>query len=169
MTDDRFAAPSVRRAARSVALALALCLVAAAPGGCGPKVPAKPLLYQVRGRAVDTHTGQGLASARVLLRAAVVTPGGTQVLSAYAVAGADGKYTAELSEGFDIIRHAAQIRIDISKHGYATAGLDLPPPDRRRDVYPVPNILLVRTSGPAPAPTGPIRTQPPPVVLPWKR
>jgi len=153
----------------SVLVALAALLAA----GCGTRASRKPTLYQVRGRVVDAETKMGVASARVLLRATMRTAFGTQILSAYAVADVDGKYTAELSEPFETVRYAAQIRVDASKPGYATRGAELPPPARKRPFHPVPTILLGRTGGPAPpdvpVPGGVLRKAPPKTGrLPWK-
>ena len=153
----------------SVLVALAALLAA----GCGTRASRKPALYQVRGRVVDAEARLGVANARVLLRAALRTPLGTQVLSSYAVADADGKYTAELSEPFETVRYASLVRVDASKSGYATSGAELPPPVRKQPFHPVPDILLGRTGGPAPpdvpVPGGVLRKAPPKTSpLPWK-
>jgi len=160
-----------RRLTSCVLAASFLALVVTA--GCGRRASRKPVLYQVRGRVVDAETNLGVANARVLLRAALRTALGTQVLSSYAVADADGKYTVELSEPFETVRLAAQIRIDVSKEGYVTSGTDLPPPDRKRPFHPAPTILLKHTGGPAPpdvpSPPGVLRKAPPKTSpLPWK-
>ena len=152
-----------------VVVAVAALLAA----GCGTGASRKPLLYQVRGRVVDAETELGVPSARVLLRAALRTPLGTQVLSSYGVADADGKYTVELSEPFEIVRHAAQIRIDVSRYGYASHGTELPPPATRERFHTVPDIVLGRTGGPAPpdvpSPGGVLRKAPSrKSPLPWK-
>jgi len=134
----------------------------------------KPALYQVRGRVVDAETKQGVAGARVLLRAALRTGIGTQILSSYGVADADGKYSVELSEPFETVRHAAQIRIDVSKRGYAPGWAELPPPARKERFLQVPDIVLGRAGGPAPPsvplPAGILRKAPPKrkSPLPWK-
>ncbi len=141
--------------------------------GCGMPASRKPALYQVRGRVVDAETKEGVSGARVLLRAALRTNLGMQVLSSYGVADADGKYSVELSEPFETVRHASQVRIDASKQGYVTHGTELPPPARKQPFHPAPDILLRRTSGPGPPsvppPAGILRKAPPKTSpLPWK-
>jgi len=140
--------------------------------GCGPLFQRKPLLYRVQGRVFDAKTKQGLANARVLLRAAMPGPAGTQFLSAYGIAGPTGAYDVELSEGFEVLRQATHIRIEASLRGYLAAGYDLPPPAKKEDVCRVPDIFLAPGS-PYPSgiprelnvPTRPSRQKSP---LPWK-
>jgi hypothetical protein len=147
--------------------------------GCGLNLkppPPKPQLYRVQGRVLDATTRQGLASARVLLRAAIPTELDTRALAAvagpapqgrgavqltaYAYTSASGEYRVELSEGFEILRSAARIRIEVSKGGYLVAGMDLPPPGRPEKVYGVPDILM------APGDPAPASSLPPGVILP---
>ncbi|HUU11862.1 MAG TPA: hypothetical protein VM431_15160 [Phycisphaerae bacterium] len=142
-----------------------------AAAGCGPASSRKPELYQVRGRVIDVETGQGLAHARVLLRAAIQGGLGTQVLSAYAVAGADGTYSVELSEVYETVRYATRIRVDASKPGYASNGMEVPSPSRKQAVYGLPDIALGQPGSPTPSgPAVPAVPEPaqPREVLPWK-
>ena len=167
----RGAARGSRLAAAGVLAASLLTLVVSA--GCGMPASRKPALYQVRGRVVDAETRLGVPNARILLRAALATTLGTKVLSVYGVADADGKYAVELSEPFETVRYASQIRVDASKRGYAPSGVELPPPAGKQPFYPVPDIPLGRAGGPVPpdvpSPGGILR-QPPPKKspLPWK-
>ncbi len=169
----------MKRPARSAlrlpgAIRIGAILALAVAAGCGMPASRKPALYQVRGRVVDAETKQGVSGARVLLRAALRTGIGTQILSSYGVADADGNYSVELSEPFETIRHAAQIRIDVSKRGYAPGGTELPPPAAKERFLQVPDIVLGRAGGPAPPsvplpagilPRAPTRRKSP---LPWK-
>ena len=167
----------MKRLARSAlrlpgALRIGAILTLAVAAGCGTPASRKPALYQVRGRVVDAETKQGVSGARVLLRATLHTGIGTQILSSYGVAGTDGKYSVELSEPFETVRHAAKIRIDVSKRGYAPGWAELPPPARKERFLQVPDIVLGRAGGPAPpevpSPAGVLRKAPPRNVLPWK-
>ena len=154
------------------ALRIGAILTLAVAAGCGTPASRKPALYQVRGRVVDAETKQGVSGARVLLRATLHTGIGTQILSSYGVAGTDGKYSVELSEPFETVRHAAKIRIDVSKRGYAPGWAELPPPARKERFLQVPDIVLGRAGGPAPPtppPAGVLRKAPPKRnPLPWK-
>ena len=136
--------------------------------------PRKPNLYEVRGQVIDADTNQGVAGARVRLRATIAGAGGAQYLTAYAVSRADGTYRAELSATFDLVRGAAEIRLDASKEGYIPGGADLPPPARKRDYYQAPDIVVKQGKTPArPADLeslGVPLTRPPAApALPWKR
>jgi len=136
----------------------ALCLC-----GCGPlrwPAPRKPDLYRVAGRVVDAQTRQGLANVRVLLRATILTDFGPRPLASYGYTGANGSYSVEVSEGFAVVHHAVQIRLEASGRGYKPAAVDLPPPARPQKVYPAPDILLV--PGDLPRAT----TLPPGVTIP---
>jgi len=152
--------------------ALAIALVA----GCRlpPPQPRKPKLYEVRGRVIDADTQQGVPGVRVRVRATIPVGAGAQYLTSYAVSSVDGTYRAELSEGFDIVRYAVEIRVDASKEGYIAGGADLPPPAKKRDYYPVPDIVIKRgrIARPPPDLKGlgiPLIEPPPPDTLPWKR
>ena len=139
-----------------------------------PPQPRKPNFYEVRGRVIDADTGQGVSGARVRLRATLAGPAGAQHLTSYAVTQSDGAYRAELSATFDLVQHAAEIRLDASKQGYIPGGADLPPPEKKRDYYRAPDIVV--QAGRAPRPPAdldglgvPILEPPPPDPLPWKR
>jgi hypothetical protein len=136
----------------------ALCLC-----GCGPLIrpaPEKPDLYRVTGRVVDAQTRQGLANVRVLLRVTILTDLGPRALASYGYTGANGSYSMEVSEGFEVVRHAVQIRLEASGRGYKPAAVDLPPPAKPEKVYPAPDILL------APGDLPRATTLPPGVTIP---
>ena len=64
---------------------LTATLLAAQAAGCGNlfhTTPSKPQLYRVEGRVLDSVTRQGLARARVLLRATIPTQMNSQALTA---------------------------------------------------------------------------------------
>ena len=147
-------------------------------GGCLRPPPSKPQTYFVKGRVVDAATGQGLPYARVLLRAAIPTDRGPQILSSYSFTGAQGAYEAELSEGFDVVRAATHIRVDAARDGYSPGGVDLPAPTQKESVYMAPDIVLAprgdaalppaatpQVPGVPTFPQGPARPNP----LPWKQ
>ncbi len=136
--------------------------------------PRKPTLYEVRGRVIDADTQQGVAAARVRVRATLPFGSGAQYLTAYAVTEMDGTYRVELSEGFAVMQQAAAIRIDASKEGYIPGGADLPPPAKPRDYYEAPAIVVKRGRVPQPPPDLkglgiPLTEPPPPNPVPWKR
>ncbi len=156
---------------------IALAALAALAGCAWPRArPKKPELYQVRGRVIDGGTGQGLAYARLLLRVAIRTEVGPRTLAAYAVSAADGSYSVEVSETFDVVRYASQVRLDATKRGYVAASADVPVPEARKPFYGVPDIVLGRTGGPVPdvppAPPGLapgiLRKAKPVPRVPWK-
>ncbi|MEA3366716.1 MAG: carboxypeptidase-like regulatory domain-containing protein [Planctomycetota bacterium] len=135
--------------------------------------PRKPNLYEVRGRVIDADTNQAVPHARVRLRATIAGAVGVQYLTGYAVSRADGTYRAELSATFDVMRGAAEIRLDASKKGYIPGGADLPPPARKRDYYEAPDIVVKQGETP-PRPAdieslGVPLSLPTPDDLPWKR
>ena len=151
----------------------------AAMAGCGRQgaQSKKPQLYAVRGRVIDGATGQGLAYARVLLRASLDTSLGPRTLAAYGVTTADGAYSVELSETFDVVRYATRIRLDATKRGYVPAEIAIPPPDAGRPFHAVPDLVLAPSGEPVadvppPAPgamPGVWRRAPRDSPLPWKR
>jgi hypothetical protein len=190
-----------------------LVILAAQAAGCGNlfhTTPSKPQLYRIQGRVLDGLTRQGLGKARVLLKATISTQLNTQALAAagspdaqgggvvqlsnYAVTDENGAYTMELSEGFEIVRAAARIRLEAALPGYAAAGIDLPPPTKDEPVHKVPDLFLARGSlAPAstlprgvivpgvpsapntgapvrvvPPPIGPRPKKPQPSAIPWK-
>ena len=107
---------------------------------------------------MDGLTRQGLAKVRVLLKATVPTQFNAQALSAagstdargagkvqlssYAVAEEDGSYTVSLSEGFEIVRNATQIRLEASLPGYAAAAIDMPLATKDEPFYKAPDIFM---------------------------
>jgi hypothetical protein len=152
IADSRFG--TVRRgpgAARAVIVLAAATLAAA--GGCGVPAspPRKPNLYEVRGRVVDADTGQGVADARVRVRATIPAAVGDQILAAYAMTRSDGTYRAELAEGFDVVRLASEVHVVATKNGYIPGGADLPPPEKDRPYYEAPDVVMTRGHVP-PAP-----------------
>jgi len=98
----------------------------------------------LRGRVLDAETGRGLGDARLRLRAAIATNLGPKVLSAYGMTGPDGAYEMELGAGYDALRLAGRIRLDVGKPGYATGGAEVPPPARKQKVYAAPDVVLQR-------------------------
>jgi len=104
----------------------------------------RPDFYVLRGRVLDADTGQGIAQARLRLRAAVATNLGPKVFSAYGITAPDGSYELELAEGYDALRLAGRIRLDAGKTGYATGGADIPSPARKQKAYAAPDVLLQR-------------------------
>jgi len=168
------AASEGRRATTCAVLAFAFLALLA--GGCHlpPPRPRKPNLYEVHGRVIDAETNRGVAGARVRLRATFQGPVGARHLTAYAVTGADGTYRAELSAGFDLVRHATEICLDASKRGHIPGGADLPPPAKERDFHEAPAIVIQRgrTLPPPRDLEGlgvPLLEPPPPNPLEWKR
>jgi hypothetical protein len=140
---------------------LTATLLAAQAAGCGNlfhTTPSKPQLYRVEGRVLDSVTRQGLARARVLLRATVPTQmnsqaltaagspdargGGVVQLSNYGMTDANGAYAVELSEGFGIVQHASRIRVEASLAGYVAGGIDLPIPIRDQPLYKAPDLFM---------------------------
>jgi hypothetical protein len=114
--------------------------------GCGPS---KPQLYSVRGRVVDAATRQGVVQAKLLLRALLVEANkeglaASATLMAYGFTEADGTYSVELSQGFDVLRRASAIRLEASAPGYGTATMDVPAPTKKEEFYKLPDILMVR-------------------------
>ncbi len=153
-------------------IAVVLTLLA----GClfSPPRPRKPNYYEVRGRVIDADTGRGVPGARVRLRATLGGPVGAQYLTSYAVTQEDGSYRAELSATFHVMRDAGEIRLDASKKGYIPGGADLPPPEKKRDDYKAPDIVIQPGRAPLPPPAlkglgVPLTEPPPPDLLPWKR
>ncbi|MFO8012007.1 MAG: carboxypeptidase-like regulatory domain-containing protein [Phycisphaerae bacterium] len=137
-------------------------------------MPRKPNYYEVRGRVIDADTNRGVPGARVRLRATLAGPAGAQHLTSYAVTRDDGTYRAELSATFEVMQGADEIRLDASKKGYIPGGADLPPPEKRRDYYKVPDIVVQAGRAPTPPPDlkglgVPLVEPPPPDPLPWKR
>jgi hypothetical protein len=124
--------------------ALALAAASWAAGGCGWPVmrPKKPVLYAVTGRIVDAATGQGIAGARLLLRAEIPTDRGPRTLSAYAAAGVDGTYRVELAEGYAVVRYATSIRLEVASRGTSGAIVDIPPPTSKEKAYRLPDLAL---------------------------
>jgi hypothetical protein len=156
---------------------IALAALAALAGCAWPVArPKKPELYQVRGRVIDGGTGQGLAYARLLLRVSLQTSLGPRTLAAYGVSAADGSYSVEVSETFDVVRCASQVRLDATKRGYVPAAVDVPVPEAKQPFYGVPDIVLGRTGGPvsdvpaAPPGLAPgiLRQAKPVPRVPWK-
>ncbi|MBE3068996.1 MAG: hypothetical protein IMZ66_02040 [Planctomycetes bacterium] len=157
---------------------IAVAALAALAGCVRPVVhPRKPQLYAVRGRVVDGATGQGLAYVRVLLRASLDTSVGPRTLAAYGVTTADGAYSVELSETFDVVRYATQIRLDATKRGYVPGWIEIPPPDAGRPVHAAADLVLVPGGEPVPdvPPPGPgtmpgiLRRAPRDSPVPWQR
>jgi hypothetical protein len=131
--------------------------------GCGPLIrpaPEKPDLYRITGRVADAQTRQGLPNVRVLLRVTMLTDLGPRALVSYGYTGANGSYSVEVSEGFEVVRQAVQIRLEASGRGYKPAAVDLPPPANPEKVYPAPDILL------APGDLPRATTLPPGVTIP---
>jgi len=158
---------------------LTFCVLAFLSCGCGDlfrSTPSKPQLYRVEGRVLDGVTRQGLAKVRVLLKATIPTQFNAQALSAagstdargagkvqlssYAVAEEDGSYTVSLSEGFEIVRNATQIRLEASLPGYAAAAIDMPLATKDEPFYKAPDIFMVSGS------PGPPSTLPRGVTVP---
>lgn len=104
----------------------------------------RPDFYVLRGRVLDAETGRGLGDARLRLRAAVATGLGPRVFSAYGVTAPDGTYELELAEGYEALRLAGRIRLDVGKSGYATGGAEIPPPARKQKRYAAPDVVLQR-------------------------
>ena len=102
----------------------------------------RPDFYRLRGRILDAETGRGLGDARLRLRAAIATGLGPRVFSAYGITAPDGTYELELGEGYDALRLAGRIRLDVGKTGYATGGAEIPPPARKQKAYAAPNVVL---------------------------
>jgi len=132
--------------------------------GCGPK---KPELFRVRGRIVDAETKQGLSGVKVLLRAGIPTGVGATTLKSFGLTGADGRYDVELSEGFGVLRTAAEIRLDAAKQGYGPVSVGVPVPLRPAPFIPLGDIVLTRMAapfreGPPAPPRGLFRDDPPP-------
>jgi len=105
----------------------------------------RPDFYRLRGRVLDADTGQGIAQARLRLRAAVATNLGPRVFSAYGITAPDGTYELELGTGYDALRLAGRIRLDVGKSGYATGGAEIPPPAGKQKAYAAPDVVLQRT------------------------
>ncbi|HET6441591.1 MAG TPA: hypothetical protein VFH53_04370 [Phycisphaerae bacterium] len=104
----------------------------------------RPDLYVLRGRVLDAETGRGLGDARLRLRAAIATGLGPRVFSAYGITAPDGTYELELGEGYDALRLAGRIRLDVGKSGYATGGAEIPPPAAKQKAYAAPDVVLQR-------------------------
>ena len=118
-----------------------ILLTALACTGC---FSPRPDLYRLRGRVLDAETGRGLGDARLRLRATIATDLGPKVFSAYGMTGPDGAYEMELGAGYDALRLAGRIRLDVGKSGYATGGAEIPPPARKQKVYAAPDVVLQR-------------------------
>ena len=104
----------------------------------------RPDFYILRGRVLDAETGRGLGDARLRLRAAIATDLGPKVFSAYGVTAPDGTYELQLGEGYNALRLAGRIRLDVGKSGYATGGAEIPPPARKQKQYAAPDVVLQR-------------------------
>ena len=131
-----------------------LAAVVTLAAGCHlpPPQPRKPNYYEVRGRVVDAETGAGVPTARVRLRAVLAGPVGAQYLTAYAVTRDDGSYRVEVSATFDVMQDAGEVRLDASKAGYIPGGADLPPPEKKRNFYKAPDIVVQPGRAPTPPP-----------------
>jgi hypothetical protein len=96
---------------------------------------------------IDARTGQPVAGARLLLRAAIPIETGamttSSVLTSYGTSGADGRYDVELSEGFGVVRVATRIRLEAQAEGYLAEARDLPVPAVKEKVYRVPDLSLI--------------------------
>ena len=136
-----------------------------AASGCSLFAPRKPLLYRVQGRVVDAATRQPAANVRVRLAASIPTDFGPRTLTAYGMTGHNGTYDIELSEGFAVLRSARAIRLEASKSGYGATSTDLPVPDKKEDVYKVPDLYLTPVVRGAPAVP---RIHSPEKPIPWK-
>ena len=113
-----------------------------AASGCGPLIPGKPDFYRIEGRVIDAATREPLPYVHLYLKANIPTSFGVRTLSASGFTQADGRYTIELGEGFDVLETAARIRLDASRSGYLPGGTDLQPPKREQKVYTVPDIFI---------------------------
>ena len=140
---------------------LVLGLVAA---GCGHARPAKPVLFRVCGRVLDADTKEGLAQARLLLQASIPTGAGSTTLKTFGATGADGKYDVELSEGFQVLQYASQIRLSVAKQGYGSVSVDVPIPAKASPFYPMGDIVLARAFS-APSPVPPVRPRTPGAIF----
>ena len=153
---------------------LAACVLLGPAILAGCLMPAsfrKPKLYRVTGRVVDGQTQQGLAYAKLLLRATFPTDVVTQTLANYGVAAADGTYDVELSEGVETVRRARAIRLEISRPGYLPMTVDIPVPTGKESVFKMPDITLSRGDLPMPSPPAIPGLAPSPRTrpLPWQR
>jgi hypothetical protein len=171
-----------------------LVLMAAAAGlaaGCGTlwvPVPDKPQLYRIEGRVLDATNQTPVANARVMLRAAIpqqlitqglpvidnVKPGGGGAIqmTGYGFTRSDGTYDVELSEGFEIVKTAKIIRVEVSAAGYLSGSVDIPPPTQPAKVYKVPNVFLPAAPRSATGRPLPLGTRPSPTptekAIPWQ-
>jgi len=129
-----------RRTAAFFAVALA-ALAALAGAGCAGS---GSRLYTVAGRIVDPDTRAGIPDVRLHLSATLDGSFGARLLTAYGLTDARGNYEMSLSAEFQAMQTTDRIHLAAAKPGYAVARLDLPPPDRPRKVYPVPDLALIR-------------------------
>jgi hypothetical protein len=142
-----------RRLAAWVFVAIAVGVVAA--GGCGRGRQAKPELFRLRGRIVDAETKQGMAQVRLVLSAVIPTAAGKTTLKNYGITAADGFYDIELSEGFETLRYASQIRLEAAKHGYAAVSVEVPAPMKGAPFFRLGDIVMARSG--AGVPSGSVR------------
>jgi hypothetical protein len=134
--------------------------------GCGPK---KPELFRVRGRIIDAEMKQPLSGVRLVLRATFPADVGKTTLKSFGVTRVDGSYDVELSEGFAVVREAAEIGLDAAKPGYTPVSVGVPVPIRSAPFFRMGDIVMRRSAGllregppPAPPPArGLFRDDPP--------
>ena len=120
---------------------------------------------------LDAKTKDGIANARVLLRASIPTGLGPKVLAAYAVTDPGGVYDVELGEGYEVLRHSTGLRVDASRPGYLVSGVNLGPPPKPEKFYKAPDIVLAPgTPQPGDVPPGlNLMPRQPRSNLPWKQ
>jgi|WetSurMetagenome_2_1015567.scaffolds.fasta_scaffold669919_1 hypothetical protein len=151
---------SRRLTLRLAALAAALAVATAGCGLFGLSAPRKPSLYTVEGRVFDAATHKPIQSARIMVRATIpavtnatgmpplsgkaASLGGQMIMSGYGLTDTDGRYSVELSEGYQIARTATQIRIEASAPGYLAGSTQLSAPTSAEPSYDAPDIILTR-------------------------
>jgi hypothetical protein len=80
---------------------------------------------------------------------------------------ANGTYDLELSEGFEVLRSATDIRIEAFLGGYEIGTMDMPVPNKPQKSYAAPDLYLSPRL-PAAPPTNIPRSNPPEKPIPWK-
>jgi hypothetical protein len=177
MSGHRSLLQFVLRVSRRPAL-LGLALLLGLASGCGQPArkekPKPPEDYVLRGRVVDAESVQPVPQARVRFLAPLQTLLGPRSVSTVVTTGANGVYEVKLGGAYPVIRSAQQIRIDAGADGYGAAGVDLPVPKEKQDVFAAPDIRLVKagpkSNRPRPGKAAPVR-KPAPTTdapLPWK-
>ncbi len=143
-----------RQTARLAALA-----VLAALAGCGNKRDAvdQDEIYRIAGKVVEGPASLGVPQARLRLKVGVPTVLGPRVFTAYGMTESDGTFELAVPVPFEAVRQATRIQIVAAKPGYAAKEVNVAPPEKQRQAYPVAPIALAKKP---PAPLGETRPGP---------